>query len=269
VIRELEQDVAGFHAYCEAEAARLKDRLSEPYHITPDFIGAKLVGRWPEGASLVRHPYLPRSEEKKTGPMARPTTAPQVHGNLQDDASAPDQAAAQATAPAGHPVERAAHPSHGADNDFLFGAEDPEALRCPFGAHIRRANPRDSFDPGSADQIAISNRHRILRVGRKYMPEAGDKPGLFFMCLNGDIERQFEFVQQTWLRSPSFHGLSCEKDPLLGDGEAGACGFTIPSREGPVRLSPMPPFVTTRGGGYFFLPGKRLIDFLGRERPTQ
>ena len=135
-------------------------------------------------------------------------------------------------------------------------------MRCPFGAHIRRANPRDSFDPGSNDQIGISNRHRILRVGRQY--EDNGKTGLLFMCLNGDIERQFEFVQQTWLMSPSFHGLSCEKDPVLGDGEAGACGFTVPSRYGPLALSPMPAFITTRGGGYFFMPGRRLIEYLSK-----
>ena len=156
----------------------------------------------------------------------------------------------------------AGRPEDTSDNDFLFGTEDPEALRCPFGAHIRRANPRDSFDPGSNDQIAITNRHRIMRVGRVYQEKAGENPGLLFMCLNGDIERQFEFVQQTWLMSPSFHGLSCEKDPVLGDGETGACGFTIPSRDGPIALSPMPAFITTKGGGYFFLPGKRLIDYL-------
>jgi deferrochelatase/peroxidase EfeB len=148
------------------------------------------------------------------------------------------------------------------DNDFLFGTEDPEALRCPFGAHIRRANPRDSFDPGSNDQIAINNRHRIMRVGRVYQAKAGGNPGLLFMCLSGDIERQFEFIQQTWLMSPSFHGLSCEKDPVLGDGETGACRFTIPSRLGPISLAPMPAFITTKGGGYFFMPGKRLIEYL-------
>lgn len=84
------------------------------------------------------------------------------------------------------------------------------------------------------------------------------------MCLNSDIERQFEFLQQTWLRSPSFHALSCEKDPILGDAEEGMCGFTIPSRNGPVMLGPMPRFVTTKGGGYFFLPGKRLLEYLSR-----
>ena len=82
------------------------------------------------------------------------------------------------------------------------------------------------------------------------------------MCFCADIERQFEFLQQTWLKSPSFHGLACEKDPLLGDAQEGTCGFTVPSPDGPIGLKPMPRFVTTRGGGYFFLPGRRLIDYL-------
>jgi deferrochelatase/peroxidase EfeB len=153
------------------------------------------------------------------------------------------------------------------ENGFELGLEDPEGLRCPFGAHIRRSNPRDSLNPGSEDQIAISNRHRILRVGRKYVPQPGQKPGLLFMCLNGDLERQFEFVQQTWVLG-NVISLSCpmsmagESDPLLGSGATGHNGYTIPSRDGPVKLSPMPRFVTTRGGGYFLLPGKRLIAYL-------
>jgi len=51
-------------------------------------------------------------------------------------------------APAGLAPELAAASSHAAfepDNDFLFGTEDPQGLRCPLGAHIRRANPRESF----------------------------------------------------------------------------------------------------------------------------
>jgi deferrochelatase/peroxidase EfeB len=247
VIRELEQNVDAFHDYCDQESARLQERLPEPYEITPEFIGAKLVGRWQNGSSTVRHPYLPKKAhahaDGASGGTERPTTA----------ATAPGVEAK---------VERPAKASHTQDNDFLFGTEDPEALRCPFGAHIRRANPRDSLSPGSQDQIDISNRHRIIRIGRQYVPEEGASPGLFFMCLNADLERQFEFVQQTWIRSPGFHGLSGEQDPLLGDGDAGTCHFTIPTRYGPVRLSPVPAMVKTRGGGYFFLPGKRLLDFL-------
>jgi hypothetical protein len=82
------------------------------------------------------------------------------------------------------------------------------------------------------------------------------------MCLNGDIERQFEFIQQTWLASSSFHGLSGEQDPIIGDGVS-ATGFTIPSRDGPLRLKPPPHLITMLGGGYFFVPGKRLLSFLG------
>src|SRR5690606_35914695 len=122
--------------------------------------------------------------------------------------------------------------------------EDPAGLRCPFGAHIRRTNPRDSFEPGEPRRLEISNRHRVLRVGRAY-GETGGRQGLMFMCLNADIERQFEFVQQTWLMGPNFHGLENETDPTLGQG--GASGergsesaprcFTIPTESGPIRLT--------------------------------
>ena len=260
VIRELEQDVDGFWDYCGSEAARLADRLPQPYVIDKQFIAAKLIGRWTDGSSLMRHPY-----ESQTA--AKERALKRWHASFGAKAAKLAVQGPQATKrPPSKPASAAAHPipeapdqSYRIDNDFLFGTEDPEALRCPFGSHIRRANPRDSLDPGSQDQIDISNRHRVIRIGR---PLGAEKPGLLFMCLNGDIERQFEFLQQSWLRSPSFHGLSCEKDPVLGDGAAGVCSYTIPTRDGPVRLSPMPRFVTTRGGGYFFLPGKRLVEYL-------
>ena len=248
VIRQLEQDVAEFERYCTGEAARLAGRLPPPYKVDAKFVAAKLIGRWQDGSSLVRHPYEPLEHDikKKRHDAAKQTARPTTH---------PEDAA---------PIERPAKAQVFNDNDFLFGVEDPEALRCPFGAHIRRSNPRESLDPGSDEQIAITNRHRIIRVGRQYAPapEGGNR-GLLFMCLNGDIERQFEFVQQTWLQSPTFHGLSREKDPLIGTGEPGDAGMTIPSREGPMELSPPPkPFVRMLGGGYFFLPGKRLLDYL-------
>lgn len=245
VIRQLEQHVAAFDRYCAAEAERAEalHHLPAPYQVTPEFIGAKMVGRWKDGSSLARFPYEPRSS---------------VSGLESALTFRPVPRTASDVPPIPRPPEHGTKP----DNDFLLGAEDPEAIRCPFGAHIRRSNPRDSQEPGSAEQIGITNRHRIIRVGRFYQEKEGEDPGLLFMCLAADIERQFEFLQQTWLKSPSFHGLSCEKDPLLGDAEEGACGYTIPTRGGPVRLSPMPRFVTVRGGGYFFMPGKRLLDWL-------
>ena len=127
------------HDYCRTQAEALQGRLPEPYEVTPEFIGSRLVGRWQNGSSTIRHPYLPKARQDPTrtrkadpsGATERPTTAETP------------------------PVERPAKQSHLQDNDFLFGTEDPEAVRCPFGSHVRRANPRDSLSPGSQDQIDI------------------------------------------------------------------------------------------------------------------
>jgi deferrochelatase/peroxidase EfeB len=283
VIRELEQDVKGFADYCEAQVAELKNRLPSPYRVNANFIGAKLIGRWKDGSSLVRQPYESATEHRQKL-QAQATTQAALSSklglNLVVESADESTTRPKSNPLGGTPIDSVSKPvtptpvpgttamtaSHQRpirpDNDFLFGAEDPEGLRCPYGAHIRRGNPRDSLDPGDADQIAISNRHRIARIGRHFVPAEGQNPGLFFMCLCADIERQYEFLQQTWLRSPTFHGLSCERDPVLGDAQKGVCGFTIPTPDGPIGLNPLPRFVTTRGGGYFFLPGRRLIDYL-------
>jgi hypothetical protein len=83
------------------------------------------------------------------------------------------------------------------------------------------------------------------------------------MCLNADIERQFEFVQQTWVLGRSFHGLEYEVDPIIANKSAPHI-FTIPTANGPLRLKGLKDFVKVLGGGYFFLPGKRAIQFLAR-----
>ncbi|MET1110662.1 MAG: hypothetical protein ABWX67_03955, partial [Allosphingosinicella sp.] len=209
VIRQLEQDVDAFDAYCEEQALALAARLPEPYEVDADFVAAKLLGRWKDGSSLVRNPYYPYGREvarKALRDMAREPALIQPAGppeSAEPETARPETAPASAT-----PIPAPTVPSSRQDNDFLYGVEDPQALRCPVGAHIRRGNPRDTLLPGSLEQVAISNRHRIRRVGRLYQEGPGEKPGLLFMCLNGDIERQFEFVQQTWLANPGFQGLT-------------------------------------------------------------
>jgi hypothetical protein len=71
--------------------------------------------------------------------------------------------------------------------------------------------------------------HRILRRGREYgvclspakaiAPAAQDEPesGIHFICLNANILRQFEFLQNAWIASTKFSGMTGESDPLLGD----------------------------------------------------
>jgi deferrochelatase/peroxidase EfeB len=124
----------------------------------------------------------------------------------------------------------------------------------------------------------VVNRHRILRRGRSYGPplapfepdRAKSERGLFFICVNTNIRRQFEFIQQTWLNNPKFDGLYRDKDPIAGDAatEAGGGTFTIPAVPERRQLTGLPRFVTTRGGEYFFLPSVRALRALG-QLPTE
>jgi Dyp-type peroxidase family len=163
---------------------------------------------------------------------------------------------------------------YGSADDFGYAHLDADGLRCPLGAHIRRANPRDSLDPnpGSEESLAVNRRHRLIRRGRTYGPritpeqalaeEAGggnDVRGLHFACLCANLARQFEFVQHTWINNPKFNGLYEDPDPLIGP--AGGA-LTIQARPVRDRLTGLPEFVSVRGGAYFFLPGLRALRYL-------
>ncbi len=157
-------------------------------------------------------------------------------------------------------------------NDFLFVDTDPDGVACPIGSHIRRANPRDSLDMPPARSILMSRRHRIIRRGRKY-EEAKDsdgKPkgeqGIFFIALNADLRHQFEFVQRLWINAPTFNGLDDDRDPIAG-GNSGSSSFTVQAKPINSRLKGLDRFVTTKGGGYFFVPGIRAVRFLANYRP--
>jgi len=159
-------------------------------------------------------------------------------------------------------------PSKLASNEFSYHALDPDGARCPLGAHVRRANPRDSLDPnpGTVDSLAVNRRHRLIRRGRGYGPrleegvsDAVDR-GLYFIALNANIARQFEFIQHSWVNDPRFNGLFQQADPLVGalhDNQ-----FTIDTDTSPKRCVRLPRFVSVAGGAYFFMPGLRALRFL-------
>ncbi|WHU02575.1 MULTISPECIES: Dyp-type peroxidase [unclassified Sphingomonas] len=154
------------------------------------------------------------------------------------------------------------------NNDFGFWDNDRHGMGCPLGSHVRRANPRDGLAPTPADKQTLldaANNHRILRRGRKYgktisvppTPDEVDR-GLLFVCLNTDITRQFEFVQQTWILNPNFATLYDETDPLIGPKGT----MTIP--EDPLRrIIDVETFVQMAGGEYFFLPSIPALNYLG------
>jgi len=173
----------------------------------------------------------------------------------------------------GAPLVRAHHrddPDLGTDNSFGYAETDPFGERCPIGSHIRRSNPRDSLDSDPGTALELANLHRILRRGRVYGPgladplggDDGRERGLFFMCINANLERQFEFVQHSWCNNPKFGGLYDEQDPLLGDQPTDGRSFTWQDRPFRRKVQGMPTFVTVRGGAYFFLPGIHALHTL-------
>lgn len=154
-----------------------------------------------------------------------------------------------------------------AKNNFLYHHEDRSGLQCPIGAHIRRANPRDSLGPDPETALRLSKMHRILRRGRPYGerwdPDAGNadsekaERGMMFIALNADIAGQFETIQHSWINNRHFNGLCGGTDPIshFPDGEA----ITIQSRPVNLHINRPRPFVRVRGGAYFFLPGIRAL----------
>ncbi len=152
-------------------------------------------------------------------------------------------------------------------NDFGYD-DDPGGLKCPLGAHIRRANPRDSI--GFFDG-RLSNRHRLVRRGRAYGPplppgvveDDGVDRGLVFVCFQADIWRQFETVQALWIDDGDPFGLGRDKDFLVGEPHGTEGKMTIQGRP-PHFLKPQPRFVTLRGGEYLFQPSMSGLRYLAQ-----
>lgn len=155
------------------------------------------------------------------------------------------------------------------ENNFAYFNRDVHGDACPIGSHIRRANPRDSLGPDAKTALNSANRHRILRRGRSYghrienpLVEDGKERGLLFICLNSDIQRQFEFVQQTWINNPVFGGLYDEVDPLIGNLAKGDSIFTVQGQPLRTRVHNLSRFVIVKGGSYFFMPSIRALNYL-------
>jgi deferrochelatase/peroxidase EfeB len=269
VLRDLSQDVPAFWRFVNEHAPELRE--------DPERLAAATVGRVPLEIPVI-------SKNGTAVPDGAPTRTlgpgdPLVP--LGDDA----------IPGVGPDAEDIKH------NRFTFHV-DPDATACPYGAHIRRANPRNADLPEGThglferllrilgfgrhhphdDLIASTRFHRILRRGREYVFDAaGDKGGpvvqrgLRFICLNANISRQFEFIQASWLANPKFEGLD-ETDPLVGNRAPLLTGrssgaFTRPVSNGLCgRFTGLPQFVHVRGGAYFFLPGISALRYLAHGR---
>jgi len=224
VLRQLKEDVDGFWNFLNEETK------NEDGSLNPDestMLAAKMMGRWPSGAPLVKFP------DKDPGGTSD-------------------------------------------DNDFNYIDTDKLGLKCPFGAHIRRTNPRDQFEEtGPSESLKLTRRHRIIRrvrfYGENYTGSAthhtpNGEVGLLFGCFNADISRQFEFIQYTWANYPKFKQLYSDPDPFIGIRENPEPGieqkFTIPQPTANKYITGLKSFVTVKGGAYFFFPSVTVVKYL-------
>lgn len=224
VLRQLEQNVDGFWKFLKEQSI---DKNEKIINEEATKLAAKMIGRWPGGAPLVKHDADP---------------------GIDSD-----------------------------DNEFNYLKEDKDGEKCPFGAHIRRTNPRDQFEESTQGMsLKLTRRHRIMRRVRSYGEDfigsaENHKPngevGLLFGCFNANISKQFEFIQYTWANSPKFKRLYADPDPIIGVRENPAEGmeqnFTIPQETVNRVITDLQSFVTVKGGAYFFFPSIATLKYFG------
>lgn len=150
------------------------------------------------------------------------------------------------------------------NNAFSYG-KDADGMDCPVGAHVRRANPRDSL-PFAGKLV---NRHRLIRRGIPYgeplapgAEDDGRDRGVLFMCLQASIARQFEFVQSQWFNGGNSFALGSDQDVLLGPQDGVHLNkMTVPGSP-PTFVGPLSRVVSVKGGEYFFVPGINGLQYL-------
>lgn len=220
VFRKLEQNVQAYRRYLDEQVASFTQALPDgvPAGATArEFLAAKMMGRWQDGSSLVKHPNEPAND---TG------------------------------------------------NTFGY-AGDPAGARCPLGAHVRRANPRDALGFGGRTM----SRRRLIRRGiayGKYLPpgqQDEERRGIIFIAFNSGFD-QFEFVQRVWMNFGDDFQQGNDTDPIAGSRKEGRMMIPGDEKTGrqPFICFDIPSFVETRGGDYFFVPSLTGLSLLASGR---
>lgn len=177
--RKLQQDVSAWENFVVQSSSELG--------ISPDLLGARLVGRWKSGCPINLQPDFDNTE------IARDV----LRNNFFEFDPTGLNSAQEFTITSGQP-----------------------SVNCPLGAHIRKTNPRGDQPP---DGRASVNIHRILRRGIPYGPEMDEDPaaerGLLFACYQSDLSQGFELIQKRWVSDLSLsppHSL-CVPFPLFSN----------------------------------------------------
>lgn len=252
--RKLSQDVDGFQQAMTRYAETYARVMQIPEGEANETVRAKIAGRWADGIPLMAAPtyaeyqaFKAKAQAEKASEKTKTALSLEAGHRKQQD----DPLAAQLV-------------------DFMYGG-DPEGLRCPLGAHMRRANPRDMLDPtykpgdpSSSSGSVLNNRRRILRRGLPYAEEG--EQGIIFLALCASLFRQFEFVQQQWMNYGLDFGAGSDTCPLIGNhGDDAKFVIAADPATGkpPFFADRLPQFVAMRGGEYFFIPSMTALRMIG------
>lgn len=224
VLRRLRQHVDVFADFVATTAAELSAETGRRY--TSDHVRALLVGRWPNGTPLLRHPTAPGTPDAVADNDFRymtPTPERTVDGTVVPGAPA-----------------------------------DLDGQVCPHFAHIRKANPRDAPTDLVGEAMAL-----ILQPFRRGIPldETRDgrrEHGLLFLAYGTAIRDGFGLLSRGWLNrfdapEPGRHG----SDPVAGAG--GHRRFTFRVDGARVDVVARRPWVEPTGGGFFFAPSRQAL----------
>ncbi|TKB71215.1 MAG: Dyp-type peroxidase [Nitrospira sp.] len=219
VYRRLRQDVVAFQKFLATASALIRGRGFDQ-NLTPERLGALLVGRWASGWPLARDPHTDRGENQ----------AGENHFTFSETTTVP--------------LPNDLHP---------LNLADPNGVVCPFAAHIRKVQPRDdSTDIGPMERTFQKLiLRRGITFGRELGKSDGDR-GLLFVAYQTSIVDQFEFIMNDWVNDENKPHANSGVDPIIG----GARDSTILLNNGNTTFPLTVPggWVVAAGGEYMFSP---------------
>jgi deferrochelatase/peroxidase EfeB len=266
--RRLHQDVQAYRDFLAHEAGAV--HADDP----TEYLAAKLMGRWRDGAPIVRAP-----------------TASVVVDGLQELCTSNnfDFRADRDQILTKRDPDDCTDLDHGStgDQDLPGARADRDGITCPFVGHLRKMYWRDDTTRDATDistrrrmRRRSSEKRRILRRGLAYgpayqspvegAPDTTDR-GLLFLAYQASIENQFRWLVGVANTRKHPDGTPDDLrglDPILGQRRPGSDSGGIPiiceedaedgsAKELVCRRLPDPPqWVIPTGGEYLFVPSR-------------
>ncbi len=225
VLRQLEQNVDGYWNFLKKQTI---DEQGNTNNKEATKIAAKLMGRWPSGAPLVKHPDADPGVDSDDNNFSY----------IKEDKE-------------GEKCPFGSHIRRMNPRDHFEESTPGVSLKL-----TRRHRIMRRVRSYGEDFIGSAENHK-----------PNGEVGLLFGCFNANISKQFEFIQYTWANSPKFKKLYNDPDPIIGVRECPMSGvkqnFTIPQKTTNRVIPNLQSFVTVKGGAYFFFPSVTVIKFLG------